>query len=136
MDSKRVHASGGLIFNSSGNFLILESAKVKEKWVLPGGKLEPEETAIDALRREVFEETNLRIKDVVLLGNRKYTSPKGNPYFFFDYSAKVLDENQILINKESCAYQWINKEQMNEYQFSNSIQNFFTVYLKLYEKLL
>lgn len=136
MDFLRIHAAGGLIFNSSGQFLILQSTKNEKQWVVPGGKMEPGETSIDAFKREVFEETNLHVTDIHLLGSRIYTSPKGNRYSFFDYSAVVLDEACILINKESCAYEWVSEDHLHKYIFSNSIRDFFKTYLHSYEKVL
>ena len=130
MNSKRVFAAGGLIFNSRGDFLILESAKDEVDWVVPGGKLELGEAPIQALQREIFEETGLDIKDVQLLGHRRYTSPRGNRYFFFDYSATVLNEKPVQINEESQSFKWITRKQLNDYQFSNSIKDFFKTYLR------
>lgn len=133
MDTPRILAAGGMIFNSSGQFLILQSAKNEGQWVFPGGKLEPSETPLDAFKREIAEETNLHVKDIHLLGNRLYTSSKGNRYSFFDYSASVLDESCIVINNESCAYAWVNNEQLHKYTFTNSIRDFFRTYLSPHE---
>jgi len=45
-------------------------------WEVPGGKLEPEETASDALKREVLEEVGLVVEDVKQLGEIRHTYPE------------------------------------------------------------
>jgi len=40
----------------------------EEKWNGPGGKLRPSETPEDCARREVHEETDLRVRDLRLHG--------------------------------------------------------------------
>lgn len=53
-------------------------------WVLPGGKVEPGERWIDAIRREVLEETGLSVHDLTLRGvhvmQRQATEPAGVSY--------------------------------------------------------
>jgi len=39
-----------------------------QRWNFPGGKIQPQEIPVEALRREILEETNLTIRDPQLLG--------------------------------------------------------------------
>jgi 8-oxo-dGTP diphosphatase len=127
---KKVLAAGGLVYNSAGQFLILQTTKAKDKgkWVIPGGKIEAHENEIDAFKREVFEETGLDIRNTQLLGTREYVSRRGNPYQLFDYTSTVLDYAAVKINNESSAYAWISVEQISDYQFPESIRHFLNTY--------
>jgi ADP-ribose pyrophosphatase YjhB (NUDIX family) len=137
----KILASGGLVYNSLGQFLILQTSKGKDfgKWVVPGGKLDLDETPIDAFAREVFEETGLTVKHVNLLGVRDYTAKSGNHYQFYDYASSVEDDKQIRINEESLAFKWITKDRISDFTFTDSIMNFINKYFifgqaEIYEK--
>lgn len=126
----KILASGGLIYNSTGQFLILQTSKGKDfgKWVVPGGKLDVNETPVEAFIREVFEETGLNVDHVNLLGVRDYTAKSGNRYHFYDYTSFVVDDKQIRINEESLAFKWITKDQVPNFKFTDSITNFINKY--------
>jgi ADP-ribose pyrophosphatase YjhB (NUDIX family) len=64
---------GALIFRGSGaarRILLVERGgqPLKGYWSLPGGLVETGETLEEAVRREVFEETGLRVKPVRMFG--------------------------------------------------------------------
>lgn len=55
-----------LIVNSDNKYLLMKRAVVMENdhephWDMPGGRINPEESLSDALRREILEETGLTI---------------------------------------------------------------------------
>lgn len=54
---------GGVIFDDSKVLLVRRNQEPgKGEWSLPGGAVELGETVIDALKREVWEETSIRIE--------------------------------------------------------------------------
>lgn len=55
------------IFNEKGE-LLLQKRGDKKKWGLVGGTLELGETLEQCIRREVFEETSLKIKPISIIG--------------------------------------------------------------------
>lgn len=60
--------TGAVIINTSGEVLGLERFHVKDAWQLPQGGIEENEEPLDAVYREVHEETGLERKDLQLLG--------------------------------------------------------------------
>ena len=59
------------IQNEKGELLVIFQKKWN-CWVFPGGKIEPGETPLEAAKREVFEETNLIIKDLEIVGEQAF----------------------------------------------------------------
>ncbi|ACY20634.1 NUDIX hydrolase [Gordonia bronchialis DSM 43247] len=61
--SRRVVAVGAVIVDDAGRILLVLRKNEPQAgyWSLPGGKVEPGETAVDAVVREVAEETGLQI---------------------------------------------------------------------------
>ncbi|MBP6013840.1 MAG: NUDIX domain-containing protein [Alphaproteobacteria bacterium] len=71
-----------VIRDDAGRILLQEKSS-GEGWSLPAGGIEPGETPQDAIRREVMEETGLRVLSTQLLaifGGRafRYTYPNGH----------------------------------------------------------
>ena len=93
-----IHVAVGVIINDNDEALITFRPKDKPQgglWEFPGGKIEKNETAVDAIIREVKEETNLTIFNPVFLGNitHKYSHFGVNISLFksFPKSIKTLN---------------------------------------------
>jgi 8-oxo-dGTP pyrophosphatase MutT (NUDIX family)/predicted HAD superfamily phosphohydrolase YqeG len=125
--NEKILASGGLVYDADGRFLILQTTKGKDygKWVLPGGKMELGESSLEAFKREVLEEIEMEIGNVNLLGFRDYTAVSGNHYGFFDYEAQLKGDADVHINAESMSHAWILPTELDKYTFADSIENFF-----------
>jgi diadenosine hexaphosphate hydrolase (ATP-forming) len=54
---KSTHSAGGVVLNKKGEVLVVNQRG--RSWSFPKGHLEPGETALDAARREIFEETGV-----------------------------------------------------------------------------
>jgi 8-oxo-dGTP diphosphatase len=56
-----VHAVGAIVFDDEGAVLLVRRGRPPQRgrWTLPGGRVEPNETAHHAIVREVREETGL-----------------------------------------------------------------------------
>lgn len=57
----------GLVFDDRGRLLVARHSNAG-LWVAPGGAVDPDESAVDAVVREVWEETGLHVEPVSLAG--------------------------------------------------------------------
>lgn len=80
-------AVGAIIHNTENEVLFIQRAKEpgKEKWGLPGGFVDPGETAEVAARREVHEETGMKLATCEFL----ITFP--NTYLYGGFTSQILD---------------------------------------------
>lgn len=62
------------IFDDQGRLLCVKRNYGDRTWTLPGGGIEGDETVVDALKREVLEETGLEVEPDVLIGS--YSRPE------------------------------------------------------------
>ena len=66
-----------ICFNNRGEILILDQ-EGKGEWTLPGGTVEEEETPRETLDREIFEEADVTVADVQLLGVQRVEDPQNS----------------------------------------------------------
>jgi ADP-ribose pyrophosphatase YjhB (NUDIX family) len=97
--------AGAFVFDSNDR-LLLQLRSDNETWGLPGGFMELEESVQDTARREVFEETGLRLKNLQLFGiysgsDKDTTFSNGDKvamvFILFtcrDYEGELLEHNQ------------------------------------------
>jgi ADP-ribose pyrophosphatase YjhB (NUDIX family) len=87
----RVNCVGAIIFDSSDRLLLIKRGRPPGKglWSIPGGRLEPGETDADGVRREVLEETGLRVEVGRLAGTVDRPGLGGATYVIRDYLATV-----------------------------------------------
>lgn len=78
-----------ICFNDKDEVLILNQ-KGDDTWTLPGGTVEEGETLEQALIREVNEEADITLKNIMFLGVQKVDDPgKRGTYFQARYIAQV-----------------------------------------------
>lgn len=126
----RSSAAGGLVYNSAGQFLILQATSATDhgKWIIPGTKMQYGEHAEDAFKREVMNKVAMEIRDIVPLGTREYVSQRGNHYHFFDFSSRAIEKSPEPNPAPVVDYAWINRDQIKDYTFSESVKSFLETY--------
>jgi len=101
---------GALIFGPDERLFLMSSHKWKGKYVVPGGHIELGETMIDALRREIKEETNLDIRDIEFVCFQEFIHDgrfwQKRHYIFFDYACRT-DSTDVILNEEAQEYTWV-----------------------------
>lgn len=101
---------GALIFNPAREVLMIRTHKWSDLWGIPGGKIKSGETAQDALRREIKEETDLDVTNIQFAMVQDCIHSKE----FFKQAHFVLlnytcDTNStaVTLNDEAEQYQWL-----------------------------
>src|ERR1041385_745640 len=102
---------GALIFNTVDQVLMIRTHKWSNLWGIPGGKIKWGEPAIDALRREVLEETNLEITDVefVLVQDCIHSKEfyRDAHFVLLNYTCHSGPNGEVKLNDEAREYRWV-----------------------------
>lgn len=110
---------GAAIFNPKNQVLLIKTHKWKDKYGLPGGKIEVGEKSEEALKREIKEETDLDIdniqfvlyQDVVF--SEEFYKPKH--FIFLNYSCRTQNRPEsVVLNEEAEEFIWVALEQALE----------------------
>jgi len=111
------------IIENAGQFLFVkrsrDSANMAGKWVFPGGRIEEGEDAIQALYRELDEETGLTFTDDLAFLST-YTFPRTEDQSSsqgFVFLVRSLDR-KIKKDHDFETYMWINPEDITDFTFS------------------
>lgn len=106
---------GALVFNKKGECLLVLTRKWGGTYGIPGGKIERGEKAVDALVREMREETGLKIKPGKLLLvqdsiNSTEFHVSGAHFLLLNYLA-TSSSNKVRLNDEAVSCLWIRPRQ-------------------------
>lgn len=110
-----------IITDESGNVLLLKRANDScgsGEWCLPGGNIDYGQTAVDALIREIEEETSLMCSEVKFLFYLD-SLPDGNLiHHYINLFFLCSTSGQVRLNNESSDYAWIGRGDLNKYQIA------------------
>lgn len=108
---------GAIIFNPKEEILLVRSHKWKSNYVIPGGHIELGEKIEDALRREIMEETSLKIYDIRLVGLQQCIYDKAffekKHFIFIDFACKT-DTDKVKLNEEHQEYVWVDLKSIDK----------------------
>ena len=110
------------IENQFGDVLLLKQKRGNKLWTLPGGKVRQRESLKEALKREVEEETGLKIHSITL--SHMFDRPEKSVLTFL-YRARIKGRTDIVYPK------------LNEIEtahFSSALPNNATPSLKFFWK--
>lgn len=124
---------GALIFNHSGQILLIRGKKFKNRYVIPGGHIEIGETMEEALRREVREETGLKINKIKIIGLQEAIFPEhhinSRHFIYIDFLCQA-EPGEVVLNHESEEFIWINPEEALEIPLETYTKGLIREYLK------
>lgn len=102
---------GALIFNSKGEALMIRTHKWSNKWGIPGGKIKWGETSEAALRREIKEETGLKVTDIefVLVQDCIHSKEfyRDAHFVLLNYTCRCTGKPLVKLNDEGQEFRWL-----------------------------
>ena len=116
-NKKIVHVAVAVIQNSHGQYFIAKRLKETHQgglWEFPGGKVENNETVVDALKRELLEEVGITITQ---------STPLIKIHHDYNDKSVLLDVWQVnaflgeAFGKEGQETNWVNKSDFSLYDF-------------------
>lgn len=111
MRTEQVELTVVCLIHNEDSFLLQD--RVKEDWkgyTLPGGHIEPGESIVDAVVREMKEETGLMIKSPRLCGIKQFPIDGGR-YIVFLFETDQF-EGKIVDSDEGKMY-WVKKSELS-----------------------
>jgi phosphoglycolate phosphatase-like HAD superfamily hydrolase/ADP-ribose pyrophosphatase YjhB (NUDIX family) len=108
---------GALIVNPEGKLLMIRTYKWSNKWGIPGGKIKTDEPALEALHREIREETGLTLRDVEFvlvqdcIGSKEFFKPAH--FLLLNYLART-GGREVVLNEEADEYRWVTVEEAEQ----------------------
>lgn len=122
--------AAGLVFAPDGERLLLVHHRRLDRWLLPGGHVEPDDAEIwDTARREVIEETSAQIATnprppLIGLDVHGIPAKRGEPYhlhhdLIFQFQALAED---LQVSEESRAVVWCGPESFDRYSVPPNVR--------------
>jgi len=103
---------GALIFNPKGEVLMIRTHKWSNLWGIPGGKIKRGETSEAALRREILEETGLKIFGIKFVLVQDCIQSKefyrDAHFVLLNYTCRCAGKNpRVKLNDEAREFRWV-----------------------------
>ncbi|HEY1790094.1 MAG TPA: NUDIX domain-containing protein [Verrucomicrobiae bacterium] len=103
---------GGLIFNSKNEALMIRTHKWSNMWGIPGGKIKFGESSEAALRREILEETNLKISRIefALVQDCIHSKEfyRDAHFVLLNYTCHCVGKDpRVKLNEEGREFRWL-----------------------------
>lgn len=123
-----VHDGKVLLLRESDSY---EEGTATSHYVVPGGRVQPGEKFDEALLREVYEETGLRVKIKRPIAVSEWRPEvKGEKWqiigVFFECSS---DSDKVSLDKDHSSHLWINPKEYASYPIVDSLTPVFLEYL-------
>lgn len=114
-EGQKATAAIGIIVNPDVKLLLVKRADDDDwmpgKWALPGGGIEPGESAEETLIREIQEETALNIENVVPCLDIRESNGTWCSYVM----AVTMNPDQLQLNAEHSEAKWVTLEEVKEF---------------------
>jgi phosphoglycolate phosphatase len=126
---------GGLVFNSQGEVLMIRTHKWSNLWGIPGGKIKWGETSEAALRREILEETGLKISNIKFVLAQDCIHSKefyrDAHFVLLNYTCRRVGKTTVVLNEEGREFRWISPAKAGKLKLNKPTKILLAAVLKM-----
>ena len=136
MSKKVIKVAAGVIFDREQRLLACERPAGKAlagKWEFPGGKLEPGETAAQALQRELREELAIEVTVLDEMYRLTVDTPD-NKELILHFLRALLKNGSTPISCENQRFCWLEKSKLSKLDWLDTDQEFVEYLAAAYSK--
>lgn len=137
---KPIVGVGAVIIDEKNRVLLIKRGKEPGygRWSIPGGAVKLGEEVKEALKREVREETGLKIEVGPLIDvlNRIIKDEEGRirfHYILLDYLCRVKSEGLLKVASDALDAKWVDKNSLAEYSLPRATSEIISKACKLLE---
>lgn len=116
-----------MVYDDAGNILVED--RLDPDWpgiCFPGGHVEPGESFVESVIREVWEETGLTIENPILCGTKQFQTGKGERYVVFFYKTNRFS-GKLRSSDEGKVF-WIPRNDLNRYTLCTDFEDMVKVF--------
>ena len=116
-----------MVYDDAGNILVED--RLDPDWpgiCFPGGHVEPGESFVESVIREVWEETGLTIENPILCGTKQFQTGKGERYVVFFYKTNRFS-GKLRSSDEGKVF-WIPRESLRQYTLCTDFEDMVKVF--------
>lgn len=110
-----------IVINEAGQILLEQRKQPEGSWAIPGGLMELGESVEDTARRELYEETNLKVGGLKLInvysGSKNFSRlPNGDEFYVVTIAFYTQEyEGSLIVNRsESLDFKFFSIDQLPE----------------------
>ena len=116
-----------MVYDDAGNILVQD--RLDPTWsgiCFPGGHVEPGESFVESVIREVWEETGLIIENPTLCGTKQFQTKHGERYVVFFYKANRFS-GELRSSHEGKVF-WIPRRDLEKYTLVDDFMDMVKVF--------